>query len=68
MIWSMHHHWPARGAVKKALQKVGLPCSVKQVDVKAKRGPDFILTPRSNRTQKNKKRENFTLIDVWEIA
>ena len=26
MIWSMHHHWPARGAAKKALQKAGLPC------------------------------------------
>ena len=29
MIWSMHHHWPARGAAKKALQKAGLPCGMK---------------------------------------
>ena len=26
MIWSMHHHWPARGVAKMALQKAGLPC------------------------------------------
>ena len=61
MIWSMHHHWPARGAAKKAWCQAGRTA-------KARRGPDFILTPRSNRTQKNKKRENFTLIDVWKIA
>ena len=24
-IWSMHQHWPARGAAKKALQKAGFP-------------------------------------------
>ena len=34
--------------------------------VKARRGPDFILTLRSNRT--HTKKENFTLIDVWKIA